>query len=379
MLPLVAHLLLVGGGHAHLEVLRRQARRPLRGVSVTLVSSGERQHYSGMAAGFISGDYEEGEFAVDLGSLCRTAGAAFVCGDVERVDTGAGIARLRGGGDLLFDAVSFAVGSALCGADLPGVRERALSVKPIARAVVLREKLSALAAAGKGRVTVVGGGAAGIELAFAAAAILRRARSAGEVLLIDAQDGILEGYGERFRARVRRALDRRGVTVRAGTPVTGVEEGGVRAKGGEHIPSDATVWATGPAAPGLFRASGLHVDREGFLRVDDSLRSPAHPNVFGAGDCVSLDRHPDTPKAGVYAVREAPFLERSLRAFFEGTRAPRYAPQSGFLSILGTADGKALLRYGGVVSWSGWAWRWKQTIDRRFVRRYQTIAGGFPE
>jgi len=121
------------------------------------------------------------------------------------------------------------------------------------------------------------------------------------------------------------------------------------------------------------------VDREGFLRVDDSLRSPAHPNVFGAGDCVSLDRHPDTPKAGVYAVREAPFLERSLRAFFEGTRAPRYAPQSGFLSILGTADGKALLRYGGVVSWSGWAWRWKQTIDRRFVRRYQTIAGGFPE
>jgi selenide, water dikinase len=371
----VRDLLLVGGGHAHLEVLRRIARRPLRGVSVTLVSSGDRQHYSGMAAGFVAGDYGASEFAIELSALCRAAGAEFVRGEIESVDADGRNARLREGRALAFDAISFAVGSALCAAGCPGVRDHAFSIKPVSRAVALREKLESLAWGSGGRATVVGAGAAGIEIAFAAAAIFRRARSRAEVLLLDARPEILDGYGERFRRRVRRALDRRGIAVRLQTSVSSVEEDAIRTDGGERIPSDATVWATGPAAPDLFRRSRLDVDREGFLRVDEALRSTSHPGIFGAGDCVTLERHPEIPKAGVYAVREAPILDRSLRAFFEKGRPPRYAPQRGFLSILGTSDGKALLRYGPIVSWSRWAWGWKQRIDREFVRRYQEMAG----
>ena len=100
------------------------------------------------------------------------------------------------------------------------------------------------------------------------------------------------------------------------------------------------------------------------------------PRVFAAGDCATLANHPDTPKAGVYAVREAPILWRSLLAAVAGAPPPRYTPQTGFLSLLNTADGRALLRWRGVLAHSRWAWRLKDRIDRRFVERYQRLSGG---
>jgi pyridine nucleotide-disulfide oxidoreductase family protein len=353
-------LLLVGAGHAHLEILRRQATRPL-GMDLTLVSVSDRHHYSGMVPGFLQGQYEEREITFDLPALAAKAGGRFVEGRAAALDPKAREVHLEGGGSLDYDLVSFNVGSRSAGDEDEAVRRHAARVKPMSRAADLRRRLVELA--GKSHVVIVGGGAAGVEIACAIAGRQHR------VTILEGSGEILSGYSKRFRRRAEAVLAERGIALRTGARVEKVEAGAVLVQG-ERLRSDLTVWLTGAAAWPLFESSGLPVDEKGFLLVDDSLRSIADPRVFGAGDCVTLDHHPGTPKAGVYAVREAPVLWRSLAAAIEGGKPPRYKPQRSFLSLLNTGDGKALLRYKGVISHSRWAWRLKDRIDRGFMKRY---------
>jgi pyridine nucleotide-disulfide oxidoreductase family protein len=371
-------LLLVGAGHAHLEILRRLAADP-PGVELTVVSLASRQHYSGMVPGYVQGTYSEGEISVDVPRLAARSGGRFVAGRAVAVDPGERRVRLASGDEIPYDLASFAVGSEPAGADDPAVAGRALAVKPLARVVELRSRLLELAAhAGEGApagdsvaVAVVGGGAAGVEIALAAARVLDDARIGRRVTILEDGPAILAGYTERFRARAAALLAARGVEVRLGTRAAGVEEGAVATTSGERVAADLAVWLTGAVAQPLFQGSGLAVDERGFLLLDDSLRAVSDPRLFAAGDCGTLARFPETPKAGVYAVREAPVLWGSLVAAIHGTPAPRYRPQAGFLSLLNTADGRALLAYKGRTAHARWAWRLKDWIDRRFVGRYR--------
>jgi pyridine nucleotide-disulfide oxidoreductase family protein len=366
-------LLLVGAGHAHLEILRRQASRPLAGLDLTLVSVADRHHYSGMVPGFLQGQYEEREITFDLPALAARAGGRFVQGRATALDPKSREVHLEGGNALGYDLVSFNVGSRSAGDEEEAVRRHAAVVKPISRAVDLRRRLAELAAERRDcRAVVVGGGAAGVEIACAIATVLERV-AGRQVTILEGSGAILSDYSKRFRRRAEAVLAGRGIAIRTGARVERVEPDAVQIQG-ERLRSDLTVWLTGAAAWPLFGASGLPVDGKGFLLVDDALRSTADPRVFGAGDCVTPERHPETPKAGVYAVREAPVLWRSLAAAIaavEGGKPPRYEPQRGFLSLLNTGDGKALLRYKSVVTHSRWAWRLKDRIDRRFMARYR--------
>lgn len=365
-------LLLVGAGHAHLEILRRQASRPLPGVDLTLVSVADRHHYSGMVPGFLQGQYEKKEITFDLPGLAARAGGRFVQARAIALDPKAREVHLEGGNALGYDLVSFNVGSRSAGDEEETVRRHAAVVKPISRAVDLRRRLAELAGETRDcRAVVVGGGAAGVEVACAIAAVLDGRR----ITILESSGAILADYSKRFRRRAEAVLAGRGIAIRTGARVERVEPDAVMVQG-ERLRSDLTVWLTGAAAWPLFDASGLPVDGKGFLLVDDALRSIADPRVFGAGDCVTPERHPETPKAGVYAVREAPVLWRSLLAALEGGKPPRYEPQRSFLSLLNTGDGKALLRYKGLVAHSRWAWHLKDRIDRRFMARYKPLRSG---
>jgi selenide,water dikinase len=366
-------LLLVGAGHAHLEILRRFHRHPLPGVELAVVSLGPLHYYSGMVPGYLQGTYREAEIAVRVPDLAARADGSFVAGRAigvipdrcqVRVETAAG-ERL-----ISYDLVSFAVGSDTAGAGDPEVAGEAQRVKPLARVRDLRRRLLALAENGKREVplAVVGGGAAGVEVALAAAAVLG---SRARITLLDAGPEILAGYRQRFRRRARAILAERGIAVETGRRVAAVHAEEVLTADGGQVPSRLTVWLTGAVAWPLFQSSGLPLDEQGFLWIDAALRSVADPSIFAVGDCGTLASHPDTPKAGVYAVREGPVLWASLRAAIVGGEPPRYTPQSGFLSILNTGDGRALLDYKGIVSHSRWAWRLKDAIDRRFMARYQ--------
>lgn len=367
-------LLLVGAGHAHLEILRRLAGLEALAADVTVVSPVERHVYSGMVPGFVAGQYSFEDVSADVAAMSRAAHATLVTGRAERLDPQACQVHLEGGRSIGYDVVSFNVGSRTIRGDEPDVRAHALVLKPFELVGDVRERLEALAgrpASQPPRVLVVGAGAAGFEVGCAADTVLARGGHRGTVTLIEGGSDILPGYGERILRIARRALDERRIALRTGNRVDRVEEGGVLLETGGRIPADLVLWLVGTTSMPTFEGCGLPLDGRGYLLVDSHLRSCTDPRVFAVGDCATLADYPDTPKAGVYAVRETPILADNLLAALRGEDPPAtYAPQAGFLSLLNTCDGRAILRWKFVAAHGRWCWRLKDHIDRTFMARF---------
>ncbi len=332
-------LLLLGGGHAHAVVLRQ-----LRGVDLTLVSPYPHHTYSGMLPGFIAGHYRLDDIRIDLAGLAARAGAKLVIGRVAALEIAQGRVRLADGSTLEYDRASLNLGSQ---AAAPA---QALAAKPFENFIQRwREAKDRVK-----KVAVVGAGAAGVELAMAVAY-----GTTASVTL----------YSDRPAParRIARALERNGVVLRSSTPVTAVEPGPVVIAGESREPFDLAVWTAGAAPLPWLRESGLATDAQGFVLVDDRLRSVSHPEVFAAGDCATLRDAPH-PKSGVYAVRHGDVLAHNLR----GGELRSYVPQRRALALISCGARYAIAEWNGWSAEGAWAWRWKDRIDRRWIAGFST-------
>ena len=342
-------ILLVGAGHAHLAVLRSFAKTALYGARVTLVTPLARQVYSGMLPGVIAGHYRLDEAQIDIAALCRRAYVEFVPGRVDRLEPEARRVALDDGATLDFDAISLNPGS-LVARSLPGA-ERALPVKP------MDEFLAALDAKPLGRVAIVGAGVAGAELAMALGY-----RGAAITLYSD-RPAVPGVAGE----QITRALRRARVDFRPGMAVSAVEEGPTIIAGASRQEFDLVILATGSAAPPWLAASGIAADGHGFALVHDTLQSISHPEVFVAGDCATLRDAPH-PRSGVYAVRHGEILAESFRHLVAGRALTPYVPQARALVLMSCGSRYAIAQRGGWTGEGRWVWRWKNWIDRRWMK-----------
>ncbi|MDH3319050.1 MAG: FAD-dependent oxidoreductase [Betaproteobacteria bacterium] len=324
-------VLLLGGGHAHAGVLRTGIPGAL-----TLVTPYAQHVYSGMLPGFIAGHYRLDEIRIDVAQLAARAGVKLVLGRVAALDAAARRVRLEDGSELEYDVASLDVGSHAA------APEYALAAKPFE--TFMEQWLEA-----KDRVrsvALVGGGAAGIELAMAVAH-----RTNARVTLYSDRPMFRPGLAR----RIARQLARHGVELRAGVAFADRMRK-------DH---DLVIWTAGAAALPWLVHSGLATDERGFVLVDNRLRSVSHPEVFAAGDCATLRGAPH-PKSGVFAVRHAPVLAANL-----GGEEQRYAPQRRALALISCGSRYAIADWGG-VSWQGaWVWRWKDRIDRRWVEGFR--------
>lgn len=381
-------LLLVGAGHAHLEVLRRCAEerrsKDATEFDLTVVSPVPRQVYSGMVPGYLAGTYALDEISVAVAPLVSRAEGELIEGAASALDPTRRTVRLRSGREIEYDLVSFAVGSTTAGIDREEIAEGAVPVKPLDRVVELSRRLQALKDSdpapalarndeeGTGsrppKAAVVGGGAAGYEVALALRAAL--GAEAG-IHLIERGPRPLDEYPERFRKKALAALARKRIAAIIGEGVERVLSDQAVLDSGREIASHLTVWLAGAVAWPLFQSAGLPLDERGFLLLDDSLRSVEDRRIFAAGDCGTMKNYPRTPKAGVYAVRQAPVLWQGLRAALRGEKPPTYRPQEGFLSILNLGDGRALMHWKGVVVEGRAVFLLKDWIDRRFLAKYR--------
>lgn len=302
-----------------------------------------------MAPGVVSGRYARREAEIDLAPLAKRAGAALRVARAVAIDPDRRRIALEDGTNVEYDLASFDVGSAVPCVDLL----RAVPVRPLPRLVEEVERAFARAASRVLQAVVVGGGAAGIEIAFALG------RRGASVTVLEAAERILPGHPEGLARRAEAAASR-GIRILTGT----------RAGGREAPPSDLVVLASGAAAPSLFESSGLPLDAAGFVRVEDTLRIEGHERLFAAGDCASMIAHPSLPKAGVHAVRQGPILAANLRAAIEGRPLQAYRPQRDFLVLLDLSDGTAIGSKWGISFGGRWAMRLKERIDRGFVGRF---------
>ena len=367
------HLVLVGGGHSHVEVLRDWAREPVPGGRLTVVVDRPTAVYSGMVPGFVAGQYRLDEIEIDVHGLAQRAGAAWVGARATRLNPLARLVYAEGSPTVSYDTVSFDVGSTVSGLDRPGVMEHALRTRPIADFVRSVDRLIERARSRPGfRLVVVGAGAGGVELAFAfSARFAREGLPGASVQLLESGPRVLAGYPDSAMRRIERNARARGIAVRCGARVAEARADRLMLEGGETLPCDAFAWVAGAAGLPLFDGAGLERDERGFIKVRETLQAVGHDDIFATGDCAGLVTAPDLAKAGVYAVREGPVLAHNLRARLSGRPLKPYRPQRDFLSLLNLGDGRAVACKWGLSAEGAWAWRLKDWIDRRFVQRYR--------
>ena len=352
--------------------------RPVPGVRLTLVARDVETPYSGMLPGWVAGHYRFDEGHIDLGRLARFAGARLVRDEAIGLDRSQCQVLSRGHPPIRYDLVSLDIGSAPRAHDVPGAAEHTIAVKPIAEFAARWEGL--LARAGqlpRLRFAVVGGGAGGVELALSAQHRLRALGLAPQVTLIT-RDALLPSHNRRVRRVFERIFAERGIAVLTESPVIRVEPGALVLADGRQIAFDAALWVTEAGAAAWLAETGLPLTPDGFVAIDDTLRSPADPRVFAAGDVATMLAHP-REKAGVFAVRQGPPLAANLRRALAGRPLRRAVPQRRGLALIGTGDKDAVASRGPFAAKGAYLWRLKDRIDRRWMRRYRELPEMLPE
>ncbi|THV23368.1 FAD-dependent oxidoreductase [Peteryoungia ipomoeae] len=357
-------ILLLGGGHAHVEVVRHLGQLGL-GAEVTLVSPQRHAPYSGMLPGHVAGDYSFDDFHIDLSALCARSGVTFLETSATGIDPGRQSVSLATGEDLAYDLLSIDIGST---PSLPPGISSGISVKPIA---TFTERLAQLdAEAGQGslrRLAIVGQGVAGVEIAFA---LRRRFEERNiQIALVGRSKEPVPERSRRTRQLLLREMQDQGIIHHPDFDVVAYQDAALVARDGRRVAADEVVWTTSSGAPAFLRQTGLSLDADGFIRVDETLRSVSHPQVFAAGDVASLpDRR---PKAGVFAVRQGPILAENIHRRLTGRALTPYCPQKAWLVLISLSNGRAIADKWGFALSGRWVARWKHRIDTSFMTKYQ--------
>ena len=360
--PPLRDIVLVGGGHAHVQVLKSFGMKPAPGLRLTIVAREPHTPYSGMLPGHVAGLYGFDDIHIDLARLSTFGGARFVAAEVIGVDLDERRLLLADRPSIRYDVASLNTGG------VPGqaiASEFVTTVKPIGSFLPRWQRLLATSPE---RIALVGGGAGAVELALA---ISRQQPNIALNLLTDQPD-LLPGYPRRARRVLAASLARAGVEVGVGFRAVAAEDGVVLAQDGRELAVDHVLWVTGVDAPPWPAQAGLACDQSGFVRVNRHLQSVSHPDVFAAGDVASLDGQA-RPKSGVYAVRQGPALAENLRRHADGRRLRSYRAQRHALAIIGLGEGRALAVRGRASASGAGLWRAKQWIDRRFMARFDDL------
>ena len=378
--PITRDIVLIGGGHSHVAVLKRFGMKPEPGVRLTLITRDLLTPYSGMIPGYIAHHYSAAEAHIDLRPLAAFANARVIHAAASGLDLENNLVRVDGRPPVAFDLVSIDTGSTPSTAGIEGTGH-GLPVKPIDRFLEGYHRLTDEIRGHDGpfHITVAGGGAGGVELTLALSHRLGLAapglgKRTGDLrfAIVEAADTLLPGYNKAARRKLTRALADRGIAVHTGAGVTRVDSDTVTLTDGGVLDSDRTILVTSAGPPHWLADSDVARDDRGFVRVDATLRSPSHPQLFAAGDAASMDGHA-LPKAGVYAVRQGPYLAENLRRAALGRPLRSYRPQGQTLALITTGDRFAIAARGPLSVQGAWVWRWKDWIDRRWMRKYQEL------
>ena len=366
-LPLTQDLVLVGGGHTHALVLRMWGMNPLPGVRVTVINPGPTAPYSGMLPGFVSGHYSREDLDIDLVRLARFAGARFVDGAAEHVDVVKREVRVPGRPPIKFDIASIDIGITSEMPDLPGFQEHAVPAKPLGRFARRWEEY--LETSTTPKIAVIGGGVAGAELAMAIAFAMQQHGKAAHVSLIDSGN-VLSGFGPKARTLLLKSISDAGIEIVERASIQKVTDGAVVCADGREVFADFSVGAAGASAHSWIGKTGLEL-QNGFIVVDAHLQS-SEKSVFAVGDCAHMS-HAPRPKAGVFAVRQAPILFANLRAALSGGDFKDYQPQTDYLKLISLGRKSALAEKFGTARRGRLLWLWKNRIDLKFMTQFRDL------
>jgi selenide, water dikinase len=399
-------LVLIGGGHSHVIALRLLGKVPMPEVRLTLITNTTHTPYSGMLPGYLGGVYSFDECHINLDVLAQFAQARFILDSAIDLDLKHQQVFCRQHPPIYFDWLSIDIGSTPAIAATPGAKEYAMAVKPVPQFLsdwnefltLWQQSLNL----GRNRplsLGIVGGGAAGVELALTLQ--VRLTQLLGQVSapcppgihvhLFHRQKEVMTGYAVGVGKRFRQVLNECGIDLHLNETVTSIEKVGqpnfagtesaaedlklVCCASGLNVLCDRVIWVTHAASPQWIQSSGLATDAQGFILINQNLQSISHPHVFATGDIATMLSHL-RPKAGVFAVRQGKPLFENLRRITSGQPLQPFYPQKRHLALIGLGNGQAIAARGNIcIGPSSLLWLWKDWIDRRFMMQFQTTSG----
>jgi pyridine nucleotide-disulfide oxidoreductase family protein len=369
------NIVLLGIGHTNAHVVKQWASDPISGCTLTCISDFPTATYSGMVPGTLGRQFCDDEMRIDLQGLVDRAGATLILADTSGLDLEASEVHFLNHEPIPFDAISIGVGSMPAGWEQQANSPLLVPIKPMQTFLRRLSERLKRASAGKDsslRIAIVGGGVASVEIAFCLQEQISTndIHRGAKIVIFTSSNRVANGMRERSVRRIEKLLASREILVHGGHRVVEVGETEIVLDDGQRHAVNCVIWATGAAAPSVLERMGLQSDDRGFIATHNTLQSLTDPRIFVVGDSGTVIQSP-SPKAGVYAVRQCPILWHNLQALISGTAMREFNPQSNFLKLLNTGDGKALLEYGLFTIHARWCWQLKTWIDKRFVREFQ--------
>lgn len=367
VIPKANRIVFVGGGHTHALILRSLAMAPLAKSLITLINPSTKAPYTGMLPGHVAGLYTQDEVEIDLLRLARAANAQIVLDEVTAVDPNSRTISLKNRPSISYDLTSINIGVT---SDLPmisGFQKYGHAAKPLGLfAHGWNDYLKKIAATKEHtNIAVIGGGVAGIELALAMAFRLKsETGSEPNITIIERDSEILKGTFPKTKNRLLNHLQNANISILTNAEIIKVTKTKVYLSDGSQMDSHFTVGAAGATPHPWISEIGLET-KNGFICIDETLTT-SDPNIFAAGDCAHFSPKP-LPKAGVFAVRQAPILLQNLRAASSGKPKRIYKPQRTYLKLISTGSKNAVADKFGITLDGRFMWNLKDRIDRKFM------------
>lgn len=374
-IPYQKTLVLIGGGHSHIAVLKQFGMNPLPGLRIILISRNIDTPYSGMLPGYLAGHYDYDDCHIDLMSLTNFANTTLIQAEVNGLDPERKEIYCVGRPPIRYDTLSINIGSTPNTVMIPGAEENTFAVKPIDQFInkwdLFIDKI--LESDKPLNIAVVGAGAGGVELTLSTQFRINKHPKAKSIQhkfsLLTGNTEILSTHNKNVRNKFKRILTERKVNILTNHYVTEVKQDILCCENGKQLPVNIVIWVTHASAQPWLKDSGIETDEHGFVRINDFLQSNSHPNIFAAGDISSSIRHP-RPKSGVFAVRQGPYLSTNLRHQLLRKPFKKYVPQKQFLSLISSGDQYAVISRGNLAIEGKWVWQLKNWIDKKFVQKY---------
>lgn len=367
-----SHLVLIGGGHAHMVTLAKLHTFIEKGHRVTVIGPSDYHYYSGMGPGMLGKTYSPADIRFATKHVVEKQGATFIRAKAVRVNPDKKIVTLDAGDSVPYDIISFNAGSYVPRLNLSEDAETIFSVKPIEKLLQAQAKILELTDGKKISIGILGGGPSSAEVAGNIWQLVHNAGRTMPDIRIFAGNRFMSRFPENVRSKVQRSLEKRGIEINSGEYVQSIAAKSITLTSGQSHSLDFVFLAMGVKPNPIFKNSGIPTGPDGGLEVNEFLQSTAYPEIFGGGDCIYFKKQP-LDKVGVYAVRQNPVLFRNLMAALSGEALTPFDPGGDYLLIFNLGGGTGVLRKRWLLLEGKLAFIIKDAIDRKFMKKFQAL------
>ncbi len=366
------HLVLVGGGHAHMMTLEYISKFVEKGIKVTVIGPSRYHYYSGMGPGMLGGTYDPNDIRFATQDVVQRQGGIFVRDKVTKIDPNKKEVYTLSGHTFPYDVLSFNAGSYVPLNTLPEIHENIYPVKPIEKLMEAADKLKKLFIGKKIKISIIGGGPSSSEIAGNVWQLAKKVDGYMPEIDVFAGNKFMARFDNNIRNRIVSSLKKRGIKIHEQGYVKEVKQNEIELETGEKYETDFTFMALGVKPSTIFEASGLPTGPDNGLLVNQYLQSVKYPEIFGGGDCIHFQDKP-LDKVGVYAVRENPILLGNLVAALENNPLDAFDPGPDYLLIFNIGGGLGVLKKNWLVFGGKIAFMIKDYIDSKFMKKFQAI------